>query len=119
MEYIKLNALTVTNFIFAQTKKRLKERYIQHHNSYLKPDIYKSNLATHSIKNKHTFPNLNNISLLKHISKGPKMTLWENLEKFKHKTSNKLMPEQIPVSYTHLDVYKRQVKICHTINCKI
>ena len=68
-----------------QTKQSLKEIYIQHSNSHLKPDTYKPKLATYSIKNKHTFPNLNNISLLKHICKGPKVTLWGNLEIFKQK----------------------------------
>ena len=66
------------------------------------------------------------------------MNIWENLQIYKHKTESKLIPEQIqintkhdtifkalnientqktntyttitPVSYTHLDVYKRQVR---------
>ena len=52
------------------------------------------------------------------------MNIWENLQIYKHKRENKLIPEQIQintkhdtifkalnietVSYTHLDVYKRQ-----------
>ena len=55
---------------------------------------YTLNLSIHSINNNHTFPNLNNVSLLKHIYKGPKMNLWENMEIYKHKTYNKLINEQ-------------------------
>ena len=52
-----------------QTKKQLKKRYFEHLNAYKKPNIYKSNLATHAINTG-------------------------------------------PVSYTHLDVYKRQAMYC-------
>ena len=73
--------------------------------AYKKPEIYKSNLATHAINTGHEFPNVINVSLIKHIPhKGTIMNIWENLQIYKHKTQNKL----IPVSYTHLDVYKRQ-----------
>ena len=58
-----------------QTKKQLKKRYFEHLNSYKKPEIYKSNLATHAINTGHEFPDITNVT---------------------------------PVSYTHLDVYKRQ-----------
>lgn len=39
------------------------------------------------------------MSLIKHISKGSKMNLWENLEIYKHKNKNKLIKEQ--ASYFH------------------
>ena len=64
---------------------------------------------------KHVPNRKTNVTLIKHIPhKCTIMNIWENLQIYKHKTQNKLIPEQIqintkPVSYTHLDVYKRQV----------
>ena len=51
MEYslcTKLNALPVKKNYVGQTKKRLKERFIQHRNVYLKPDIYQSYLVLYT-----------------------------------------------------------------------
>ena len=50
-----------------QTKKQLKKRYFEHLNGYKKPEIYKSNLATHAINTGHEFPDITNVSLIKHI----------------------------------------------------
>ena len=52
------------------------------------------------------------------------MNIWENLQIYKHKTQNKQIPEQIqintkPVSYTHLDVYKRQHIQCLTVRLPV
>ena len=34
------------------------------------------------------------------------MTLWENLKIFKHKTSNKLIPEQIQINTENDNIFK-------------
>ena len=39
--------------------------------------------------------NLNNIILLKHITKEQKMKVWESLKIFRQNINNKLRPEQI------------------------
>ena len=36
-------------------------------NAYKKPNIYKSNLATHAINTGHEFPDITNVTLIKHI----------------------------------------------------
>jgi len=90
-----------------QTKKQLKKRYSEHLNAYKKPNIYKSNLATHAINNGHEFPNINNMTLLKNISyKGNIMNIWENLHIYKHKTNNKLIEEQIQTNTKHDTMFK-------------
>ena len=67
-------------------KKQLKKRYFEHLNAYKKTEIYKSNLATHAINTGHEFPH-------KHIPhKGTIMNIWENLQIYKQKTQNKLIP---------------------------
>ena len=56
--------------------------------------IYKSNLATHAINTGHEFPDITNVTLIKHIPphKGTIMNIWENFQIYKHKTHNKLIP---------------------------
>ena len=49
-------------------KKTAEKRYFEHLNAYKKPDIYKSNLATHAINTGHEFPDIINVTLIKHIS---------------------------------------------------
>ena len=50
-----------------QTKKQLKKRYFEHLIAYKKPEIYKSNLATHAINTGQEFPDITNVTLIKHI----------------------------------------------------
>ncbi len=93
----KIECPDCNKFYIGQTKKRLKDRFTQHFNAFKKPMIYKSNLATHSINNNHTFPNIKHMSLIKNIHKGTKMNIWENLEIFKHNDNNKLIEEQTQI----------------------
>ena len=92
-------------------------------------------MATHAVNTGHEFLDITNMILIKHIShKGTIMNTWTNLQIYNHETPDKLIPEQmqintkheqfskhltfetlkkqkyIPVSYTHLDVYKRQLQ---------
>ena len=80
-----------------QTKKKLKDRYKEHFNAYKKPEIYKSNFASHCINNNHLFPNIDNMILIKEINKGLRMNIYEALEIHKYNTNNELINEQIQV----------------------
>ena len=74
----------------------------EHLNANKKLEIYKSNLATHAVNTGYEFPNITNMTLIKHIPlKGTIMNIWENLQIYKHKTQNKLIPEQI-LSLIHI-----------------
>ena len=54
--------------------------------AYKIPEIYKSNLATHAINTGHEFPDITNMTLIKHIPhKGTIMNIWENLHIYKRK----------------------------------
>ena len=76
-----------------QNKKQLKKLYFEHLNAYKNPEIYKSNLATHAINTGHEFPDITNVTLIKHTPhKGTIMNIWENLQIYKHKTQNNLIP---------------------------
>lgn len=57
---IKCNALTIINPIITIIKK-VKDKFIQNRNSYLKLEICKLNLATNSLNNSHAFSNLENV----------------------------------------------------------
>ena len=50
-----------------QTRKQLKKRYFEYLNAYKKPEIYKSNLATHGINSGDEIPDITNMTLIKHI----------------------------------------------------
>ena len=66
-----------------------------------------STSANHLIEANHTYKNIdNNMNILHVHTKGRKLDTLEQLEIYKHTKTNK---NDIPVSYTHLDVYKRQV----------
>ena len=39
-------------------------------------------------------------------SKGTIMNIWENLQIYKHKTQNKLIPEQIQINTKHDTIFK-------------
>ena len=81
--------------------------YFEQLNAYKKPEIYKSNLATHAINTGHEFPDITNMTLVKHIPhKGTIMNIWENLQIYKHKTQNKLIPEQIQINTEHDTIFK-------------
>ena len=74
----KIECTDCNKFYVGQTKKQLKKRYSQH--AYKKSNIYKSNLATHAVNTGHEFPNIHNVTLIKHSpSKGTIMNIWENL----------------------------------------
>ena len=60
----KIECPDCNKFYVGQTKKKLRDRFVQHRNAYLKPNIYKSNLATHCLNNNHQFPNIENIKLI-------------------------------------------------------
>ena len=80
-------------------KKQLKERYFVHLNAYKKLETYKSNLATHATNTGHEFPDITNVTLIKYIPhKVTIINIWENLQIYKHKTQNKL----IPLSLIHI-----------------
>lgn len=55
---------------------------------------YKSNLATHALGNKHQFPNIENIKLIKSIPRSYKMNLQESLQIFKHSDNNTLIKKK-------------------------
>ena len=54
------------------------------------------------VNKRQKFLDINNITLLTHIRhEGTKMNMWENLQIYKHKTRDKLIPEQIQMNTKH------------------
>jgi len=102
----KIQCPQCNKFYVGQTKKPLLERFLQHKNAYAKPDIYKSNLATHALTNKHIFPDIENIKLIKSIPKGQKMNIWENLYIHKHTDNNTLIKEQTQIKTRQDSIFK-------------
>ena len=85
----KLNCSNFSKFYIGQTGRSFKQRYIEH----TKPlhTATESKFANHLIEANHTYKNIdNNMNILHVHTKGRKLDTLE------------------PVSYTHLDVYKRQ-----------
>ena len=80
--------------------------------------------ATHIHTENHSYTNIDtNLEIVHYIPKGQKLNTTEQYEIYKHHTrqpnnilndqlqykSHTLLDTIIPVSYTHLDVYKRQL----------
>ncbi|XP_074034505.1 uncharacterized protein [Leptinotarsa decemlineata] len=84
-------------FYIGQTKKKLIQRYNEHKKAYINPTVYKSNLATHAIQNKHNFPPPENIKLIKQINKGNRMDIWENLNIHKFNSHKSLIEKQVQI----------------------
>ena len=75
-------------------------------------------MATHAIKTGHEFPDITNVTLIKHVPhKGTIMNIWENLQIYKHKTQNRLIPEQIQINTKHDTIFKA-LNIENTQNTK-
>jgi hypothetical protein len=102
----KIKCPDCNKFYIGQTKKKLKERFTQHLNGYKKPEIYKSNVATHAINNNHNFPHINNMTLIKTLPKGNKMNIWENMEIYKHYHNNTIIKEQTQIKTKQDDIFK-------------
>lgn len=102
----KIECPSCNKFYVGQTKKKLLNRFLEHRNAYLKPQIYKSNLATHCLENKHGFPDISNVHLVKHIPKGLKMNIWENLYIFKFSSQNNLIKEQKQIKSKFDNLFK-------------
>ena len=58
-------------------RESLINRYFEHRQAFLKPNMYKSNLASHATNTTHLFPNTENIKLIKSVPKSEKWTLWK------------------------------------------
>ena len=52
------------------------------------------------------------------IQKGQKMNIWENLQIYKHKIQNKLIPEQIQINTKHDTIFKAlNIENAQNTNC--
>lgn len=102
----KIECPSCNKFYVGQTGKSLQTRFSQHKNAYLKPHIYNSNFAHHCIVNNHEFPNINSMYLIKHIPKGIKMNIWEDLFIFKHLEENTIIQEQVQIKSKHDNFFK-------------
>ncbi len=102
----KIKCTDCNKYYIGQTKKKLKDRFKQHLNAFIKPNIYKSNFATHCINNNHTFPTIDNMTLIKSLPKSNKMNIYENMEIYKHNHNKTLINEQIQIKTKQDDIFK-------------
>ncbi|MFP3017569.1 MAG: hypothetical protein ACEY3E_01365 [Candidatus Tisiphia sp.] len=96
---LKIFRICLFIVLVSQANKRLKD---------------KSNLATHAINNNHTFPQIENMTLVKNIQKGNKMDIWENLEIFKHNINNKIIKEQTQIKNKTQHIPNNKITIAYT-----
>ena len=131
----KLNCSNCNKFYIGQTGRSFKNRYIEHTKAL--HSTTESTFVNHHIEANHTYKNIdNNMNTLHVHTEGRKLDTLEQLEIYKHMKTNKnnILNEQTQfkshalfehisphthnidlskaVSYTHLDVYKRQVCVC-------
>lgn len=76
-------------------EKKINKRYFKHLDAYKELNIYKSNLARHAINTGRVHPDINNITLIRHVPhKGTVTNTWENRHVYKHKIQSKLFPNK-------------------------
>ena len=62
------------------------------------------------LNNKHKFPDIQNVNLIKNVQKGNKMNIWENLNIFTHNNSNLLIKEQIQIKTKPDYLFKTKIE---------
>jgi hypothetical protein len=84
-----------------QTGRNLRQRYLEHIR-YIKNDDPQSAYAVHILNNRHEYGDINSMSLVNYVKKGPSMNTSEQFYIQLYALNNKLVHEQYPGEYNLL-----------------
>lgn len=76
----KIEYTDCSKYYTGNTKKKIKENFGQHKNTFNKPFIYNYTFATHTINNNNQYPSITHMKLIKSIQKRNHVNIFETLE---------------------------------------
>jgi hypothetical protein len=83
------------------------------HTRYIKNNDPQSAFAVHVLNNRHDYGDLNSISLIRYVKKGPTMNTFEQFYIQLYAFNNKLINEQHPGEYNPLFQLLNNFLLCH------